>query len=423
MVSKTTLPNGVRIVSERLPFLPSFTLGFWFFVGSRNEGNGEEGITHFIEHMVFRGTKKRSSFDISNEVDKRGGVINGFTTKEFTCFYVKLLKEFIDVGVDVLSDIVFNPLFKEEDLRREKTVVLHEIKSSMETPDDRVFDLFYEGYWKGSSLSHPILGKFGVISNVEREDIVSYFTRMFRAGNLVISLSGDVEHDDLVDKVTKYWGDIGDGGGERRVDARISPGIYQEEKDIEQIHVVIGFEGFSSRDDERYPLHLLNTYLGSGMSSILFQRIREKLGIAYSIYSFYQVYSDTGLFGIYFATTRENIEKAISEIGDALNSILKDGISEKRLREVKDQTKGNIVLALENSESRMGRIAKNEFFYGRNIPIEETLESLERVSQDDILRVAESTIKPEKLGMAFLGPISGLNTENLMECLRSKLKG
>ncbi len=422
MVDKTVLPSGVRVVTERTPHLPSFSLGFWFFVGSRDEGPGEEGITHFIEHMVFKGTKTRSSYQLSREIDKRGGILNGFTSREFTCFYVKLLKDFLDVGMDILSDISQNPSFLEKEMEKEKVVVLHEIKSSLETPDDRVFDLFYEGYWKGSSLAHPILGSYESIKNMSREKLFSYFRRAFSPGNMVVSLSGDVGHDEVLEAFSRFWKREGNGA-KKENGFKVSPGIYVEERPVEQIHVVLGFEAFSARDDRRYPLYLLNTHLGSGMSSVLFQRIRERLGVAYSICSFYQPYTNTGLFGIYFATSKNHLEKAISEVGGALGDAVRRGMSHEELREAKDQTKGHIVIALESSENRMGRLAKNEFIYGREISVEETIEALDGVSLEQVINTAKKVLVPEKLGMALLGPISGVKVEDLLDCLKSSLKG
>ncbi len=422
MVRRTLLPWGTRIISEKYPVVPSFTLGVWFPVGSTFESSGEEGLTHFIEHLLFRGTKKRTSFELSNEIDKRGGVLNGFTSREFTCFYVKLLKDFLDVGVDVLSDMLINSLFKEDDLERERKVVLHEIDASFDSPEERVFDLFYEGYWDGSSFSHPVLGKREIIEKVTRDDIVSYFERMFGLGSAVVSLSGDVDHEELVEVVGRHWKD-GSASHLQAAKPNPVPGIYREERDIEQIHVVIGFEGFSAVDDLRFSLHMASTYLGSGMSSVLFQEVREELAACYTIHSFYQVFRATGLFGIYFATSPNMLSVSIDRIGSILSRLKKHGIPPERLKEVKDQAKGNVVLSQETSDARMGRMARNEFYHGREITIEETLERIDAVTPDDVMEVARSVLSPSKVGVAFLGPLKGLDLEGLFSCLKSRLEG
>ncbi len=407
---------------ERYSANPSFTLGVWFPVGSAKEARGEEGLTHFIEHMLFRGTKRRSSFELSREIDKRGGILNGFTSREFTCFYVKLMKDFIDIGLDVLVDMVLNSLFDRGEIEKERKVILHEIDSSFDSPEERVFDLFYEGYWKGSSLSHPILGRRDVIESVGREELINFFERKFTGADAVISISGDVDHESFMELVRGLWND-GRRGEKEVPPYAVSPGYYAESRDIEQIHVVMGFKAFSAKDKRRYPLHVLSTYLGSGMSSVLFQRVREELAACYSISTFYQSYANVGLFGVYFATSSEMLEKAIGEVAEVLSDVRRSGIPESRLGEVKGQTKGLFVLSSESSEARMGRMAKNEFYHGRGISIEETLRAIDEVSAESVLDVSREVIDPDSLGVSFLGPLKGLNLEGMYGCLRSGLEG
>lgn len=402
---KTVLPNGVRIITEEIDYVRSVSVGLWVGAGSRDEKEGYEGISHFIEHMFFKGTKNRTARDLAESLEAVGGQLNAFTTKECTCFYAKVLDEDMDLAIDVLNDMFFESLFDENEIEKEKKVVIEEIKMYEDSPDEIIHDIFSEQVWNDHPLGRPILGSEESIRNLSREKILNYMAQHYAPDNLVIALAGKLKHEDILKKIAPIYGEFKRGG--RRVLEGTPTGHQVHKmitKDTEQMHLVLGVPGLGQDDEDMYPMHIVNSILGGGLSSRLFQEIREQRGMAYSVFSYHSTYVDTGLFAIYAGTTPANSTEVVECILAEVLDIKNKGITTEELERTKAQIKGGLYLGLESAGSRMSRLGKTELTYNRVISPEEVVEKLERVTLEDIKRVIHRLWKKDKLSLVMMGP-------------------
>ena len=406
MVKKTILNNGVRIVTETVPGVHSVTIGIWIKVGARHEKKDEDGIAHFIEHMLFKGTKKYTAREIARLIDSVGGVLNAFTSKEYTCFYVKVLSQHLDLAVDLLSDIFFDSLFEQEEIEKERNVIIQEINMVKDTPDDYVQDVFNKAYFASHSLSCNILGDTETVNRFNKNELTDFFKRKYSAPEkIIISAAGNIEHFQLLNMFEKKFGRITGNGLMPENDSFVPKrNVSFHFRDLEQIHVCIGTAGLSQTDPDRHTLYILNTILGGSMSSRLFQEIRENHGLAYSVYSFSTSFYDTGMFGVYMGVVRESLNEALCILKNELNNMKDTMVDATELCNAKEQMKGNMLLAMESTDSRMTRLARCEIYYDRYIPVEELIQNIDGVTSGDIQNLALSLFSDEYFTYTFLGP-------------------
>ena len=412
----TRLPNGIRVLSEELADLASATVGIWVENGSRYEASAQSGISHFLEHLFFKGTERRTAMQIAEEIDAVGGVINAFTSKEYTCYYAKVLPEQVPLALDVLGDIFLHSKFAEEEIERERSVILQEISQAEDTPDDYVHDLFGLAFWPGHPLSRPVAGSAATVGPLQRADFLRFLEARYRPDRVLLSAAGKVRHDELVDVVSKTFGVLSGATG-TAVDQPPTPrpGLTVHHKPLEQVHICLGAPGIAHADPDRYAAHLLSQALGGGMSSRLFQEVRERRGKAYSVYSFLPTFRDTGYLGVYVGTSAEWAREVLDVIQAELAKIARDGLGVEELARSKTQMKGGLVLGLETSDSRMSRIARNEIYFGRDVPLEEVAAGVDAVSNDDVMRVARKMFRPEALAITVLGDLKGAVLEGVLD--------
>ena len=403
---KTILSNGIRLVTERMPHVRSVAVGIWVDTGSRYESESRGGISHLIEHLVFKGTASRTAEEIARTMDSVGGQMDAFTAKEHTCFYVSVLDEHLPLAADLLADILLNPLFGSEEIEREKSVVLQEIKMVEDTPDDLVHDLFAERVWVGHPLGRPILGRRETVQGFSREAILAHFGDEYVPGRVVIAVAGHVAHEQVVALFASRF-----GGFSRPSVARdgappaLHGGVDVVSKNLEQVHVIAGFPGLTQSAPERYALYLLNDVVGGSMSSRLFQEIRERQGLVYSIYSGTQAYRDTGLLYVYAATDAPNFSKMLKSILKELRRLKKEGVGAEELRRAKDHLKGNLMLSLESTPSRMHRLAKQELYFGSFFSLDEMLVAIDRVGEEEVQGLIHRLLDEDRMALLTLGPL------------------
>ncbi|HWQ73132.1 MAG TPA: pitrilysin family protein [Desulfitobacteriaceae bacterium] len=405
MYHKTVLPNGVRIVTEEIEHVRSIAVGLWVGAGSRDEGQGYEGISHFIEHMFFKGTANRTARELAESMEAVGGQLNAFTTKEYTCYYAKVLDEDLDLAINVLSDMFFQSLFNEKEIEKEKKVVIEEIKMYEDSPDEMIHDIFAEYVWNDHPLGRPILGTVDSIRSLSREKILHYMEHHYAPDNVVIALAGKINNAEVVQKLTPIFKDF--KRGQRRILEETPEGQTIEHyviKETEQMNLVVGVPGLGQNDEDIYPMHIINNVLGGGLSSRLFQEIREQRGLVYSIYSYHSTYVDAGLFAIYAGTspnnTREVLECIVKEIGKLKTA----GITVRELERTKAQIKGGLYLGLESVSSRMSRLGKTELCYDKVLTPEEVVKKLEKVTLEDVNRVVNRLWQEDRVSLTMLGP-------------------
>lgn len=408
MIQRSQLPNGIRVVSEHLTSVPSATLGIWVENGSRFERSHQGGISHFLEHLLFKGTDRRTAAQIAEEIDAVGGVLNAFTGKEYTCYYARVLAEHADLAADVLADLFLHSRFDPDEIERERTVVLQEISQVEDTPDDYIHDLFNLRYWPGHPLSLPVCGNNETVRSFQRQDFVDFLGDRYRPDRLIIAAAGNLPHERLLEWVDKEFASL--SGATSTVDGAMpaeQSGVFAHEKPLEQVHLCLGTLGISQIAEERYAAHLLNTALGGGMSSRLFQEVRERRGLAYSVYSFLSSYRDAGYLGVYVGTSPESVREVIDVVLQELRTVVREGLRPAELTRVKNQLKGGMLLGLETSDARMSRLAKNEIFFGRDIPLEEIATSIDATTNEQIVELAGQLIRKESLALAILGDLKG----------------
>ena len=412
MYNKTVLDNGMRVVTEQISHLHSVSMGIWLNVGSRDEEENESGLTHFIEHMLFKGTQKRSALEIAKQLDAVGGMSNAFTSKENTCFHAKVLDTHLPLVVEILSDIFLQSVFDQVEVEREREVILQEINMVEDTPDEYVHILFNKNFWDGNSLGRPIFGNVQTVKSFTREMILEYLNRGYHPDRIVLTAAGNVNHQEFLELVGPAFSNIERHGHNfDRTPPRANSRVDLYPRDIEQIHLCLGTRGTSLHEKERYCCSILNVILGGSMSSRLFQEVRERRGLAYSIYSFLSSQTDTGMMGIYGAVRPDNIKETLELIRQELIRFKREPISDTELRAAKEHIKGGIYLAAENTDNRMSRLAKNEMIFNRFVTYEEIEADLERVTVEDIQALAQQIFQPEVMSLVLLGQVNGLDVD------------
>lgn len=403
MIKKYTCQNGVRIILENIPTVRSVAIGVWIGTGSRNETPQNNGISHFLEHMFFKGTTTRTAREIAESFDSIGGQVNAFTSKEYTCYYAKVLDNHAQFALEVLADMFFNSTFVEEELVKEKNVVYEEIKMYEDTPDDIVHDLLSKAVYGDHSLGYPILGTEETLSTFTSSMLKEYMHNMYTPEHVVISVAGNVP-DTFIKEIEKLFGSY-EGGNREVVDSTPIFHVNQiaRKKETEQAHLCIGFEGLSIGHDDIYSLILLNNILGGSMSSRLFQDVREQKGLAYSVFSYHSAFADSGVVTIYGGTGANQLDLLFETIQETLAVLKRDGVTEKELRNSKEQLKGNLMLSLESTNSRMSRNGKNELLLSRHKSLDELVEEIDAVTKEDVDKMAMS-IFSDKYSVALISP-------------------
>ncbi len=401
--SITKLSNGTTIISEFVPYVKSFSLGFWFNVGTRDENPKNNGISHFIEHMLFKGTKKRSARRISEEIESYGGYLNAFTSKEHTCYYSRGLTKNLNRTFNILSDMIQNPLFRESHIKKEAGVVIDELRDVYDNPEELIFDKFEEIIFSGNPLSYPVIGTEGNIRKFNSGELQKYHQNKYNTGNLLISASGAVKHNDLVNLAERYI-------RKRKPETKQSREKFYHkkvndlvvEKDFQQIHSIIGRSTIGFKNKKRIQVKILSTMLGEGSSSRLFQAVREKLGITYQINSFLNSYQDVSAFGVYFSTNGKQAERGMNIVVKEFLKMKEKKVTEKELNRVKEYIKGGMLLSLESTTNRMIRIANSFLNFNRVVSLDDFLKKIDSVTVDDISSCANELLDEKKLSKVIL---------------------
>ncbi len=414
MFLKKYLPNEIPVIMEQLRNMRSVSIGIWVKVGSRNETSDKNGISHFLEHMFFKGTKKRTAKDIAFDIDSLGGDLNAFTSKEATTFYVKILDEYLEKGIELLSDIFLHSLFPEEEIEKEKRIIKEEIKMIEDMPSDYIHDLFNQTIWGHTGLGQSVLGRRDTIKYFTRNDLISHIKKYYGTKEVVISCAGNFEPELLLDILNKNLGNLRRGSEpEKDTLPRFSNKVKVFTKELSEAHICLGVEGIPQNSKDRYGLYVLNTILGSGVSSRLFQEIREKRGLAYAIYSFTASYFDTGVWGVYAGVSRKRVREVVELILEEMRSF-QYTLDESELQRAKDNLKGNIILALESTSSRMNNIARQEIYYGRYYSPKEIMKEVDSVTLGQIKDLSERLIKRDCVSFTIYGPVHKKDLEGIL---------
>jgi len=396
---KTILPNGIRILTENISHVKSFSLGFWFNVGSRDESTESNGITHFIEHMLFKGTKKRSAGKIATEIESCGGYLNAFTSKEHTCYYGRGLADHLEKTFNVISDMILNSSFKPVEIKKEASVVIDELNDVEDNPEELIFEKFEEIIFSGSSLSYPIIGTEKNILSFSQKDLFNFIKEKYGNNKIIIAASGAVDHEKLIKLTYKYFnGNLGNSSLRRKYFNQNNPARFEFiDKEIQQVHAIIGKPTIGFKNEERVKAAILTQILGEGSSSRLFQSVREKNGIAYQINSFLNSFYDTSAFGVYLSTNEKMVDKALGLIYKEFKKLRETKVSEKELSKSKEALKGSFILSLENTSNRMIRMAQSELYHNRIISTEEILNRIESVTREQVIEIANDLLDEDSL--------------------------
>ncbi|HSB08470.1 MAG TPA: pitrilysin family protein [Blastocatellia bacterium] len=411
-IKQTILDNGFMIITERMDHVRSASVGIWVRSGSRHEAAPLNGISHFIEHTLFKGTRNRTSREIAVESDAIGGHVDAFTSREVASYYVKVLDEHLPRAFDLLADLITAPLFANEELDRERNVVMEEIKMVEDTPDDLVHEVFVANFWPNHPLGRSILGTVDTLATFDHQRVADFFSDVYTPRNLIVAGAGNIEHDRFVEMVSRYLGDLSDRP--RNLSASAPSHASRRivlDKDLEQAHLVLGTGCPSMTSADRYPVHVMNVILGGGMSSRLFQTIREEHGLAYAVYSGVNAYTDVGYLSVYAATSPEQVKDVIRLSVEEFNKLKIEPVTEAELQRAKDQLKVSIMLSLESTSARMSNLARQEIFFGRQSTLDEILERIDQVTREDVLRVAGSIFHDEELAITALGQLGSLDLE------------
>ncbi|HPA70887.1 MAG: insulinase family protein [Spirochaetes bacterium] len=408
MVVKHTTENGLTVLLEPIEGVVSISAGLWVKAGSRHEKAGQHGYAHFIEHMLFKGTENYTAREIARLVDRVGGQHNAATNREYTCYYINVISDHLELTIEILADMYYRSLFDEAEIDKEKKVILEEIRMYEDTPDELVHDHFIESVLAEHPLGHSIIGDESSIAGVTRKKLVDFFNGYYLNNNCIFVIAGKFDVDDAKRLIDTYFTS---GGKKSEPDGSItdlSKRIYRRhvQRDLEQVHFCLGGEGVNKNDDDRWALYALSTLFGGSMSSRLFQNIREKEGLCYSIYSFHSSYADKGIFGIYCGTSPENFERVMDLIQKESRALLENGITETELLDTKTYIKGNIALSMESTEVRMGQLARNEMNFGRYVPFEEIVDNINLVTLDDVMRVARRLLREQELSLVSIGKLA-----------------
>ncbi|MGC2193910.1 MAG: pitrilysin family protein [Terriglobales bacterium] len=409
-IYRQVLPNGLTVISEEMKHIRSISIGIWIKTGSRDEEPQCNGLSHFIEHMVFKGTKHRSAEAIARQVDSIGGNLDAFTAKECVCFNIKVLDEHLPIALEVLSDLVLNPVFAVEDIVRERRVILEEIKMDEDSPEYLVHEIFTQNFWKDHPLGKPILGTKETVKGFEQPAVLDLYQKRFTPGNFIISAAGNLNHAHFVDLVAKHFDRMKPvKNGFRRSVPKIVPRItLRNKKSLEQVQICVGVPSHPIAHEKRFASYVLNTLLGGGMSSRLFQNIRERQGLAYSIYSDLSPYRDTGCLSVYAGTSRESSFKVVQSIVSEFKKLKSEKLSDEEVRRSKDQLKGSLMLSLESSTARMSNLARQDMYFDRFYGMDALIEKIEAVTSDDLHDMANDFFRTESIAVTALGNLQGL---------------
>jgi predicted Zn-dependent peptidase len=415
---RTVLPNGLIVLTERMEHLRSVAMGVWIKSGSRGEAAETNGISHFVEHMVFKGTRNRTAQLIAREMDSIGGNLDAFTGKETICFNVKSLADHVPIALDVLADLVLNPVFASNDIERERGVILEEIKIDEDNPDVLVHELFTQSFWKDHPLGKPILGTTQTVARLDQQKLLDYHSGCFHAGNMIFSAAGDLEHDQFVEAVAAKFAPLHSGHQMSELGAPVSSAriLLKNKKALEQVQICLGVPSPPITDENRYATLILNTVLGGGMSSRLFQTIREERGMAYSVFSDLSPYRDTGTLCVYAGTSAAKALECIELVMNEFRKLKEVPLSDEELTRAKDQLKGNILMGLESSSSRMANLARQEIYFRQFFTAEEIIAKIEVVTPEQVQAMAQKLFDPDKIAVTLLGRLDGikLNRQRLV---------
>src|SRR3954471_5907237 len=409
-IGRAVLPNGLIVLTERMPHLRSVSIGIWVRTGSRDEEAEHNGISHFVEHMVFKGTSSRTAEDIARQIDSLGGNMDAFTAKECVCFNVKVLDEHMPIAFDVLSDLVLNPVFDPKDIVRERGVIMEEIKMDEDNPDYLVHEIFTQSFWQDHPLGKPILGTKETVRNFEQPLLFDYYAKRFAPGNLIISAAGNVDHARFVEMVSARFSALkpvsnGFHGTPPGITARIN---MRNKKALEQVQICVGVPSYHISHERRYVSYILNTLLGGGMSSRLFQNIRERQGLAYSIYSDLNPYRDTGCLAVYAGTSLESAGNVVESVVEEFRRLKGEVVPPEELRRAKDQLKGSLMLSLESTTARMSNLARQEMYFDHFIGLDEIIDRIEAVQAEDLQAYANESFQTDSIAVTVLGNLDGL---------------
>jgi predicted Zn-dependent peptidase len=418
-IERQVLTNGLTVITEEMPHIRSVSVGMWVKTGSRDEDPQWNGISHFIEHMVFKGTKHRTAEDIARQVDSIGGNMDAFTAKECICFNMKVLDEHLPISLDVLSDLILNPVFDVNDIGRERGVILEEIKMDEDNPDYLVHEIFTQNFWKDHPLGKPILGTKETVRKFEQPVVFDSYAQRFNPGNLIVAAAGNINHPQFLELVVKHFDHMKPFASDYtsptpKVVPRI---IMRNKKALEQVQICIGVPSHPIAHEKRYASYILNTVLGGGMSSRLFQNIRERQGLAYSIYSDLNPYRDTGCLSVYAGTSRASAPRVVESVIAEFRNLKSAPVPDEELRRCKDQLKGSLMLSLESSTARMSNLARQEMYFDRFYSLDELIERVEQVSADDVQALANEFFKTDNIAVTVLGNLNGLKlTRDQLAC-------
>ena len=409
-IKKEVLDNGLTILTEQMPHVRSISMGIWLKIGSRSETSELNGVAHFIEHLLFKGTSHRTAEQIARQVDSIGGHLDAFTAKETICYSTKVLDEHLPVAFDILSDLVLNPKFDPGDMEKERSVILEEIKMVEDTPDDLVHEIFMQNFWKDQPLGRPILGTKQTVGKLDRDKVLAFFQEFYTPDDLIISAAGNLEHERVVDLITAKFSKVRTSrNGYVDVPAHTHSRIsMRNKKELEQVQICLGVPSYPLSHQDRYVCYILNTILGGGMSSRLFQNIREKEGLVYAIFSGLNSYRDTGCLSIYAGTSLETAERVVDMIVKELRNLKDNPVDPEELRRAKDYLKGSLMLGLESTSSRMSNLARQEMYFGKYISLDEVTSSIEAVTAESIQEMAKASFDTRQIALTVLGNLEGL---------------
>jgi len=406
MIQTRRLSNGMRVVTEHIPHAISLSAGVWVLRGSRFEPLERSGITHFVEHMFFKGTQGRSALDISREIEAVGGSLNAFTGKEVLCLYVRVLHSHLALAMDLLADIFQHAWFPGEEMEKERQVILQEIRMLEDSPEEWIHELFAESYWRGHPLGRSTLGTQDIILGLTQENLAAHAASLRDPSRVLLSVAGNLRVDEVMDLAERMFsGGAPDASGSGLAEPKTHQGVSVHLKGLEQVHLCFGTLGVPFDHPRRYAFHVLNTLLGGGMSSRLFQEIREKRGLAYSVYSFQSCFLDTGLLGVYAGTARESVEQVVELLLKEFRDLKEHPVSPLELSIAKEQLKGNLLLSTESTSSRMSKLAMNEIYFGRQMDIQDVVREIDAVREEDVQTLSRELFRPDQMHMALLGDI------------------
>jgi predicted Zn-dependent peptidase len=410
-VNITTLDNGLRVVSDAVPHVETVTVGTWVDVGSRHESAAENGLSHMLEHMAFKGTKRRDALQIAEEIENVGGYLNAYTSREHTTYYARLLKQDLALGVDVIADILQHSTFDGEELERERGVIIQEIGQADDTPDDVVFDLMQEAAYPDQPLGRPILGTSDLLGSFTRDDLNHYMSKHYKAEQMAVVASGNLEHDEFVRMVEDHYGDLERTRERATSEVKYVGGSQLREKELEQFNILLGFDGLSFHDSDFYAAQVMSMLFGGGMSSRLFQEVRERRGLVYSIYSYSASYMDSGTFGIHAGTGPDQVAELIPVIADEMKKLVNSVTDEEVIRAA-NQLKAGLLMSMESTTSRMERLGRQMMLFGKPIKKAETIAEIDAVTKADISRFTQGLLENNNLSLGAVGPLKNLSSYN-----------